>query len=205
MTFRLPLHLAFFSLLASVSVAQPFSSPPRPAVAPLIALTYPNDANGDSLDDELMARAQSAVAAQQSAVTSEQRAQASARLAELVEVELIFKEQIAQHHIDAFLAQGGQITYIYKAVSYGWNGRLPLGKVATMPSILGESLLLLEASHPATWHLDLATRNGRVRPIWTSGFADNPSGFDGDPNITIAILDTVVDESNTKLTVRRVY
>ncbi len=35
----------------------------------------------------------------------------------MVDVELIFKEQITQKQIDAFLALGGEITHIYKAVS----------------------------------------------------------------------------------------
>src|SRR5436190_21936163 len=123
----------------------------------------------------------------------------------MVEVELVFKQQITQKQIDSFLGQGGKITYIYKAVSYGWNGTIPLGKVASIPALLGDSLLLIEESHPAVWHLDLATRNSRVRPIWNSGFANNPAGFSGNTNITIGIVDTGVDESHSDLNGRRVY
>ena len=185
--------------------AQPFAPPPKPAVAPLIGHSYGNDTNGDRIDDQLLARAEQALAAGKSAVTSEQKRQATAKLSEMVEVELIFKEQVTQKQLDSFILQGGQITYLYKAVSYGWNGRLPLGKVAAAPALLGDTLLLIEPAQPARLHLDLATRTGRVRPIWAAGFAGNPSGFQGNGNITIAIVDSGVDETHTDLNGRRVY
>jgi PKD repeat protein len=204
-SFSLILSLTGCVLWSLTASAQPFSPPPLPPVAPLISHYYANDTNGDRLDDALLARAELALAARKTALTPGGLAQADAALNGMVEVELVFKQQISQNQIDAFLAQGGKITYIYKAVSYGWNGWMPLGKAAAMPGLLGDSLLLIEESHPAVWHLDLATRNGRVRPIWNSGFANNPGGFDGNTNITIGIVDTGVDESHTDLNGRRIY
>src|SRR5262249_7751241 len=52
---------------------------------------------------------------------------------------------------------------------------------------------------------DRATQTGRVRPIWASGFAGNVSGFSGNSNITIGIVDTGVDASHTDLAGRQAY
>ncbi len=142
--------------------AQPFTPPPRPDVAPLIGQIYSNDTNRDRIADQLFEKVETANAAQLSAVTQVQVDQAQAALVALVDVELVFQAQITQTQIDDFLAHGGQITYIYKAVSYGWNGRIPLGKVAAMPALLGASLVLIQEAVPMQWHMDTATRTGRV-------------------------------------------
>src|SRR5215831_14004738 len=81
------------------SLAQPHVPPPRPAVAPLIGEHYPNDADHDGIDDELADRSRKAFAAQQAAVTPSEKSQAQARLAQMVNVELIFKEPITQRQI----------------------------------------------------------------------------------------------------------
>jgi len=94
-----------------LAVAQPFSPPPQPEVAPLISKTYPNDANGDQMDDGLVDKAQRALASVNAAITPVQKNQAQASLDAMVDVELVFNQQITQPQIDAFLAQGGQITY----------------------------------------------------------------------------------------------
>ena len=72
-----------------------------------------------------------------------------------------------------FLAQGGDITYVYQAVSYGWNGTLPLGEVASVAAQFGDSLALLHEPGEAIATMDEATRNARVRPVWQPGFAGN--------------------------------
>ena len=133
----------------SITSAQPISPPARPAVPPLIGATYSNDGNGDRIDDELAERAQQAVFAATAALTPEEISQHATRLGELVEVELIFKEPIKQSQLDTFLSEGGQVSYLYKAVSYGWNGRLPLKNVVAMPALLGNSLALLQQTRPA--------------------------------------------------------
>ena len=56
-------------------------------------------------------RAHQALVAATAALTPEEISQHAARLGELVEVELIFNQPVNQRQLDAFLSQGGQITY----------------------------------------------------------------------------------------------
>ena len=179
--------------------------PPNPSVPPLIAKKYDSDGNNDRVEDQLSDKAAKVVAALKSAVTGDEKKNAKAAMNQMVNVELVFSEQIKQQQINAFAVHGGEIVYIYKAVSYGWNGRVPIGQVTALPAALGDSLLLIKEAKPMKLHMDTATRSGRVRPIWTPGFAGNPSGYDGATNITIAILDTGIDETHMDLDGRKVY
>lgn len=202
-----PLLLAL--LLACFSIqhtsAQPPTPPPKPAVAPMIGHRYSNDTDGDRIDDHLLVRANQAAVEEKAAATPGQKVQARAKSSEMVDVELVFKEPITQHQIDTFAALGGEITYVYRAISYGWNGRIPLNKVSAVPGAMGASLVLLNESKGGDAQLNLATRTGRVRPVWAPGFAGSTAGFTGNSNTTIAILDSGVDESHTDLNGRRVY
>jgi PKD repeat protein len=203
-----PRHLVFplaLLLAMQLSLAQSHQPPTRPAVAPLIGQRYPNDANGDRIDDDLLTRANNAIAAEKAAITAEQKFQAQARSSETVNVELVFKEPVTQQQIDTFTALGGEITYFYKAISYGWNGRIPLNKVSAVPAAMGATLVLLNEPKRGEVQLNLATRTGRVRPVWASGFSGSAAGFTGNSNTTIAILDSGVDESHTDLNGRRVF
>jgi len=103
------------------------------------------------------------------------------------------------------LLLGGEISYIYKAVSYGWQGRIPLELVDSLPGLMGDTLVLMKGPKPMAFDMDVATQTGRVRPVWKPGFAGNPLGFDGDPNITIGIIDSGVDASHPDLAGRRAY
>ncbi len=150
-------------------------------------------------------RFQEASIARIAAKTAAQANSTQIQLDAMVDVELIFKEQITQKQIDTFLALGGQITHIYKAVSYGWNGRLPLSQVAQLPTLMGDSLVLAEESKAAQLNMDFATRIGRVRPVWSPGFAENVSGFSGNTNITIAIIDSGMDATHADLAGRGVF
>src|SRR5262249_20004696 len=157
---------------------------------PLITERYPNDADGDRIDDRLADRARAALVAQHAAVTSAERSEARARVSGMVDVELIFKEPVTQNQIDAFLSLGGEITYIYKAVSYGWNGRIPLNRLPALPVAMGDFLVLIDEPATTQCIMDEATVAGRVRPLWVPGFAGNNTGFSGTTNITIAFVDT---------------
>ena len=200
--------LAIAALLWAVCVsrapAQPFTPPPRPAVAPSIGETYSKDSNANRIEDRLESRASSVEAMSRYAVTPEERRQAQALRDSIVEVELIFRTPIAQSQIDDFLTTGGEITYVYKAVSYGWNGRIPLGKVKALPRLMGGALVQIEEQKPAELHMRLATQTGRVRPVWASGFAGG-SGYEGSGDISIAIIDTGVDDSHTDLAGRQAF
>ena len=192
------------SLLGSVfnATAAQWLVPPTPAIAPLIATTYPNDLDGDHIEDQLTLRLQ---AAQRLARVANPTTAAATSPDAMTEVELIFKKQIRQNQIDDFIAHGGEITYIYKAVSYGWNGRIPLAQIPQLPALMGDSLLLVEEAHAAELHLDLATRTGRVRPVWSPGFAGSANGFAGNTNITIAIVDSGMDATHADLAGRGIY
>lgn len=197
----------FVASLARIQ-AQPFrpqTPPQRPAIAPLIARQYPEDRNNDHIQDALADRARRVTARTAQYVSPSLQTEAERELSALVNVELIFSDPVSQQQLDEFLANNGAVTHVYEALSYGWNGRLPLGKVLALPKVMGDSLVQIEESLPGVLHLDTATRTGRVRPIWAAGFANNPLGYDGDPNITIGVLDTGVDETHTDLNGRRVF
>jgi len=205
-TARLGLIMIGFILALGVRPvpAQPLTPPARPDVTPLIGKVYRNDSNRNRVDDRLESKAVMAVAMSQLAVTPQGRQEAQATLAGMTEVELIFTAPITQRQIDQFLALGGQITYIYKAVSYGWNGRIPLGQIDRLPSLMGATLVLVDEMRPAMLHLRLATQTGRVRPVWADGFAGS-SGYDGTSDISIAIIDTGLDDGHTDLSGRQAY
>jgi PKD repeat protein len=188
-----------------LTLAQPHRPPLKPTVPPLISDRYANDTDGDRIDDQLVVRANQAVAAENAAITAEQKLQAHAKSSEMVNVELIFREPVTQQQIDRFTALGGEITYLYKAISYGWNGRIPLNKVSAVPVAIGATLVLVDEGKEGSTYLDDATRTARVRPVWSPGFAGSALGFQGGTNITIAIVDSGVDESHIDLNGRCVY
>ena len=179
--------------------------PVEPAVRPEIASPSKIDTDKNGIDDKL----DSTIGGKKRAIASEKdpgrRAALEAQLAEPVRVELVFSSQVTQEQIDDFLALGGEIEYIYGAVSYGWNARLPLRAVEALPHRMGGSLVVVVADRPVSPTLDEATQTGRVRPVWASGFAGNPSGYSGSSTTTIGILDTGLDDSHTDLSGRQEY
>ena len=163
--------------------------PVKPVVPPGIAREYPNDKNRDRIADGLKDKA-----------TAARTAQDQNRM---VDVELVFTEQITQEQIDAFEKIGGEIDHIYRSVSYGWNGRVPLHKVTALPHLLGDTLILVEEPGPVYKTLDKATQNARARQVWTSSAPYYSNR--GSTNITIAILDTGLDTNHMDLANRCVY
>ncbi|MEW6366676.1 MAG: S8 family serine peptidase [Acidobacteriota bacterium] len=173
-------------------------APPEPAVRPIIADLGPDDRDlnkiDDLIDDKLSAARKLA-----------QPAERTQALAEIARIELVFAEQITQDQINRFTAMGGVIEHIYQSVSYGWNGRIAIGSVEQLPAAMGANLVAVVGDHPAELHLKEATQNGRVRPVWVSGFAGSAAGFDGNSNITIGVIDTGIDDSHTDLNGRQEY
>jgi subtilisin family serine protease len=198
-------------LEAQTNVGGPFSDilqplpPAEPAVRPLIADTYPEDSNRDRIADSLVAEVARLQAIASTAQIDGDRIQAENELADAVDVELIFNRQVTEEQIASFVAMGGEITYLYRSVSYGWNGRIARGQITAIPQAMGDALVLVNAPSQTQMHLDKATQTGRVRPVWGDGFAGSVAGFSGNTNITIAIMDTGVDESHSDLNSRRVY
>ncbi len=175
--------------VVAAAPAKKHAPPPRPQVAPAIARTYLEDQDADRVSDALQQRANAA--------------KTSAAAAEMIEVELIFNDQITQEQIDTFESHGGEITYVFKSVSYGWTGRISLNQVRALPGLLGQTLMLVNTPAQMQVHMDTATQTGRVRPVWVSGAPYY--GNRGSTNITIGFLDTGVDSSHTDLTNRCVY
>ncbi len=188
----------------SAAVAAAIEPPPEPGVKPIISVVRSEDGDGDGIEDRLLSRARAAEARLRLASSEADAAAAQAELDAVVQVELVFSRQVTQPEIDAFLAAGGEITYLYRAVSYGWNGTLRLGDVERVADDLRGDLVVVVETKPLRLHLDEATQTGRVRPIWASGFAGVGAGIDGDANITIAIVDSGVDRTHPDLLSGRV-
>lgn len=179
--------------------------PPEPEVRPFIADTYPEDNDGDRIADSLVAEV---ARLQATAATSQfdgDRIQAQNELADAVDVELIFNRRVTDEQINRFITMGGEITYLYRSVSYGWNGRIARSQITAIPQVMGDALVLVNAPVQAQLHLDKATQTGRVRVVWGPGFAGSAGGYSGDATISIAILDSGVDGSHTDLSGRQVY
>ncbi|MBN1509459.1 MAG: hypothetical protein JW955_21610 [Sedimentisphaerales bacterium] len=168
--------------------------PEPPQVTPVISETYPSDQDGNRINDEL-----------ERAVAGSGGISIAAVEAQIVQVELVFNQPVTQQQIDDFLALGGEITYLFKAVSYGWNARIPRERIAALPAVMGPTLVLVEPIWQLRPYMDMATRTGRVRPVWQPGFAGGPTGFDGDPNTTIGFIDYGVDAAHADLAGRCVY
>lgn len=184
--------LAWTSLaVAAIPIEDP-TPPPAPQVAPVISGTYPTDLDGNRIHDEL-----------------EQPAAGKGNLSiaeeAVVKVELVFSEPVTQAQIDDFLALGGQITYLYEAVSFGWNGLIPAANLDLIPTAMGPTLVQVEPVRQAQFFLDVATQTGRVRPIWKSGFAGAAAGFNGSDKTTIAFIGSGVDGTHKDLKGRCVY
>ncbi len=198
---RVRVALLSAALLGSrLAAAQPlWMPPPEPVVPPQIPATSERDRDGNRIDDALDGELSDLHAALGTATAPAVVAELGARLTAPVRIELVFSGQITQQQIDSFLALGGEIDHVYLAVSYGWTGRLARSALESLPGAMGSSLVLVVGDRPARLHLDEATRTGRARPVWASGFAGSASGFSGSSDVTIAVLDTGVDDSHADL------
>ena len=192
-------------ILSGLAFAQSWTVPPEPEIPPIISEAYSNDLDGNRIDDGLQAFAEDTNRMYLMAVTRVEKNEAETILNGMTDVELIFKEQITQAQINEFLSLGGEIDYIYRAVSYGWQGSIPLGLVDVLPALMGDTLVLIKGPKPLELDMDVATQTGRVRPVWKSGFAGSNLGYDGDSSITIGIIDSGVDGSHLDLADRKAY
>jgi len=82
--------------------------PAEPTVTPIIGKTYPHDADGNRLDDRIDLKIKQAENLMKMALTSDERQKAKTARGQTLSVELVFREQITQKQIAAFLALGGQ-------------------------------------------------------------------------------------------------
>ena len=138
--------------------ARSFTPPALPDVAPLVGPSYCCDKDADRIDDSF--HLSQASIGGRAVVRGDGALAAMALDAEPVDVQLLFTEQITQQQIDDFLRLGGRITYIYRALSYGWSGRIGLDQVGALPQVLGPSLVLVARPRPARLQMDMATQDG---------------------------------------------
>ena len=195
--------VCLLTAVASVSAID-LVPPPIPEIPPVILDSFSSDQDGDKIDDALTFDLHKGLL-ETRALSETRQHLARTGSDRLVAVELVFQEQITQQQIDDFLLLGGEIFYLYKGLSYGWHGRLPLGTIDLLPSIMGPSLVHVAKPTKYKLFLDSATQTGRVRPIWKRGFAGNGLGFDGSSDITIGFIDSGVDGSHADLAGRCAY
>jgi len=193
--------LAVLLVASAVGWGQSLRPPASPEVAPVISEVYPDDADGDRISDALQQYTESAGRAS----SAGKRMGVNAVGEATVTVELVFNTPVSQEQIDAFLALGGEITYMYKAVSYGWKGRIAAGEIQALPAVMGPTLVRVEPAPQIEAYMDVAGQTGRVRPVWQPGFAGTVEGFDGDPNITIGFVVDGIDGTHPDLAGRCAY
>jgi cysteine-rich repeat protein len=165
------------------------------------------DVDGDRIEDRFgseLARLERAAAGSggSSAALVDEQLTSAAALAAPVRVLLHFDAPVTSEALAVFAAHGGALKKVYSRIAYALGGTLPRGRVRALATALGPSLLQVSGSQPIVRHLDEATRNGRVRPIWASGFAAGMS-FSGSPTVNIAIIDSGVDGSHSDLAGRQ--
>src|SRR5450432_1056313 len=161
-------------------------APPAPLVLPELPDVSDIDRDRNRIDDEI--DADLATGGEDAAIS----------------VEAVFSRPLQQANIDRFVAAGGVIRHVFRALSYGFIGTIKRSAVTAIAARLGPDLLVLAGDRAIGLHLDKATRTGRVRPIWADGFAQG-TGFSGASSTTIAIVDTGVDVSHTDLNGRLVF
>jgi subtilisin family serine protease len=173
--------------------------PPEPKIPPTIADLSEHDRDRNKVDDAIdqsLGEARRIRAAANGAKAELDRAQAMED--EIVTVVVDFTERITQNDLDRFVQAGGTVTWIYKSVSYGWNGEIGRSRVPEVAGGLGPRLNGIVLAKRGVLHMHMATRMGRVRQQW-------PLGYNGAPNITIGVFDTGISPTHTDLAGRQQF
>jgi len=117
---------------------------------------------------------------------------------ESVHVTFHFRRQLTMEDLNYFEAAGGEVTYIYETLAYGFNGFIKRGKIPGVVAHYRPALIGSVLGRPVQARLYLATQLGRVRQVWAKGYT-------GSTNITIGIIDSGISGSHTDLTGRQKY
>ena len=131
---------------------QKYTPPDTHEYLQYVTESYDNDRNRDRIDDDLYEKVARTAAMDLPYDPRSKHIESGTGQDEILHVELIFRKQVTQAQIDAFEAAGGKINYIYKAVSYGWNGRLPIWKIKEIPALMGPDLLIIDEAGRAEIH-----------------------------------------------------
>ena len=103
-------------------------------------------------------------------------------------------DPVTEEDLNHFTQLGGQISFVYRYVTYGFAGTLPAAEVSLFVDAVKENLLIVEYDSPLRYHLDVGTPLIQARPlVWET------YGYKGSPNQSIAILDTGIDDSHPDL------
>ncbi len=98
---------------------------------------------------------------------------------------------VVNRDLDYFKTLGGRITHVYRYVTYGFAGVIPVINISRFASLEKENLCIIEYDKPVLYHLDVSAPLIRVRStVW------NTYGYTGSPNHSIAIVDTGIDDSH---------
>jgi len=101
---------------------------------------------------------------------------------------------VSVQDLEHFTELGGQVSYVYHYVTYGFAGAIPAANLTLFADLEGERLCMVEYDTPLEYHLDLSTTLTQARPT-----AWNTYGYTGSANHSIAILDTGIDDSHPDL------
>jgi subtilisin family serine protease len=187
-------------LFVIAQAAQPrFEIPREPDVKPNVPSLGKDDENGNLIDDKIDKEIQDANAVlSDSTASAEARAQAKARLVEGINVILFFNRQITKEELEKFVALGGQVEIIFRTVTYGWSGTIARGQIPSFVTSMGPGFVGIRKPKPIRPLMHSASRLSRVRNLWLFG-------YDGDIDITIAILDTGISGTHADLAGREMY
>ena len=109
----------------------------------------------------------------------------------LLPVVVTLNSPVTRRDLDLFMMLGGQVTYVYQYVTYGFAGVISAVSILSFAQFEGENLSIIEYDAPVRYHLDISVPLIRARPIvW------NTYGYTGSPNHSIAIIDTGIDDSH---------
>jgi len=112
----------------------------------------------------------------------------------LVPVVVTLFNPVTDLDLNLFAAFGGNLTYVYRYVTYGLAGSISAGNLSRFAHAEGSNLVVIERDVPVEWHLDLSVPLTRVRPVvW------NDYGYRGSENRSVAIIDTGIDDSHPDL------
>lgn len=182
------------------------TAPLPPSIPPLVSMDYAQDLNKNSINDGIeknISELKSRITT--SGAKSAEGISAAQQLTESIPVEIILKKPVTNSQIQSFISAGGSIDHIFRNISYGWTGNLPLNSVADLPKIMGPELLSIETFALITPHIDEATQCGRVRPtLWQKGYFGGAALPDTE-GFTLAVLDSGIDSSHADLAGRMAY
>jgi MYXO-CTERM domain-containing protein len=163
--------------------------PPPPRIPPEIPDFSPLDRDADRIDD---------------ALATELAELDGAALERPIRILLHFDGPVMRAELATFTAHGGAIKKVFGGVGYALSGTLPSSRIRELAQALGPALLLVSAGRRIVHHLEEATQNGRVRPIWAADFAAGMA-FSGSSSVNIGIVDSGVSGNHTDLSGRQEF